>query len=257
MQSNAASSAAQRAGARGRTTARLSEEGDAVVEDIRAVIEAVLRIGAEKNGTLALRFTETHSTGDDKFQEFLWTATHADVDVDAADPSQLVGVSGEEVQADVREAVAAVKQVGQLVLSSSAFRAILSDATVILRDLVADAAEVAADAAQKAADGASTAADKARSAAKDARPSEQERKQGAELPSLPSREQARAQAKDIANRASSGAKDARGRASEAQKRAKQYIDEKTPDDAADKAIERLKETIVKTQKDERYVRLPV
>lgn len=50
LQSNAASSAAQRAGVRGRTTARLSEEGDAVVEDVRAVIEAVLRIGQEKNG---------------------------------------------------------------------------------------------------------------------------------------------------------------------------------------------------------------
>ena len=217
----------------------------------------MLRIGAEKNGAPALCHAAADRADDDKFQEFLYTATHADVDVDAADPSQLVGVSGDEVQADVREAVAAIKQVGQLVLSSNAFRGILSDATVILRDLAADAAEVAADAAQQAADGASTAADKARSAAKDARPSEEERKQGAELPSLPSRDQARAQAKDIANRASSGAKDARGRASEAQKRAKQYIDEKTPTDAADKAIERLKETIVKTQKDERYVRLPV
>lgn len=204
---------------------RLSQQGAKVIQDLKGLLACVERIGESKNS-------------DNKIQKFIWQTTQASADVTSEGrlsidlpSSSTLGADGlgAEAQQDARRILNNVKQMGQLMLTSSEFRNLLADIQFLLRDLTADAA--------------SEAARKAGQAEGKIRPSERERKsRGEEI-------EIRAPTKKDVKAAAERAKGAVREAGTAGEGAAKWLDEHTPDDAKDEFVERVRDVIARVQQD--------
>ncbi len=126
-----------------------------------------------------------------------------------------------------------IQQIGQLLLTSKAFRDVLADVQFLLRDLTADAA--------------ATAAQKAGGAEGKLRVSDEERKKRGDAVEVraPNKKDLES-AKDAAKR---GAKQAQDNLQDSAKQAAQWLDEKTPDDVKEEFLERVKQVIDSVERD--------
>lgn len=107
---------------------RLSSEGQTLVADVRKVIQETKMLLLTKNeGNL--------------IQEFVWDAQNID-GANASTPHAPVDKATAQQHGD--QALDGLKTLGRLILSNGQFRKLLSDATVLLRDIAGDAAQTAA-----------------------------------------------------------------------------------------------------------------
>ncbi|KAJ5722200.1 hypothetical protein N7488_000235 [Penicillium malachiteum] len=109
--------------------ADLSSEGKVLVEDLRNVIEQAKKMLLTKNEGELL-------------QDFIWQAQQITTG-DAKAPN--MPVSKEAGKQDGEKALQGLKTLGTLLITNGEFRKILSDATVLLRDIAADASQKAAN----------------------------------------------------------------------------------------------------------------
>ncbi|PWZ00657.1 hypothetical protein BCV70DRAFT_98964 [Testicularia cyperi] len=213
---------------------QLSQQGAKVLQDIKGILACIERIGDNKNG-------------DDKIQKFIYQTSQASINVtdeggiSASLPSaSSVGAEGltSEAKQDAKVVLGNVQQIGQLLLTSKAFRDLLADIQLLLRDLTADAA--------------ATAAQKAGGAESKLRPSEQERqKRGDAIDVRAPTKKDLEQAKDQARK---GAKDVQRDLQQSAKQAGKWLDEQTPDDVRDEFVERVKQIIDAVESDPDFKR---
>lgn len=106
----------------------LSEEGRVLVQDLQDVIERAKLLFLTKNeGNL--------------LQEFIWEARH----ISAGDVQRPGGpVDRDTAAQDAAQALEGLKTLGTLLITNGEFRKLLSDATVLLRDIAGDATQKAA-----------------------------------------------------------------------------------------------------------------
>ncbi|SPO23096.1 uncharacterized protein UTRI_01774 [Ustilago trichophora] len=213
---------------------KLSEQGAKVIQDIKGILACIERIGESKNG-------------DDKIQKFLYQTSQASINVtdeggiSASLPTaSSVGADGllDEARKDAGKALGDVQQMGQLLLTSKAFRDLLADIQFLLRDLTADAA--------------ATAAQKAGGAESKLRPSDEERKKRGDAVEVraPSKKDLES-AKESAKRGAKQAQDnLKGSAEEAAK----WLDEQTPEDVKDEFLERVKQIVDSVERDPDFKR---
>ncbi|ORY76232.1 Proteophosphoglycan ppg4 [Leucosporidium creatinivorum] len=211
---------------------KLSPKGEELVASSRGVLEALTRLGLEKND-------------DDKIQRFIWAASHADADVDidvnAATPDIPLPTSEE-----ITEANNAIKQLASLLLTSTNLRDIVSDLVNLGRDLFADAAEQVANASIQ-----TTKASKR--AAKKARGSEEERKRsGVEQMKGVSPADVRDAKKSVVRGLEDKRDEAVDKAAGKAKEIKEWAEESLPTDAHDAFIERFKSIINEVQSSPEY-----
>ncbi|PYH91495.1 hypothetical protein BO71DRAFT_443170 [Aspergillus ellipticus CBS 707.79] len=114
----------------------LSSEGQALVKDLRDVIEHAKKLMLSKNEGQLL-------------QEFLWEAQTVSAG-DAEKPG--VPVTKDSAQQDAQEALEGLKTLGRLLITNGEFRKLLSDALVLARDMAGDASQKAADRLRPSAD---------------------------------------------------------------------------------------------------------
>ncbi|KAJ6126885.1 hypothetical protein N7523_002497 [Penicillium sp. IBT 18751x] len=107
----------------------LSAEGKVLVQDLRNVIEQAKKMLLTKNHGELL-------------QDFIWQAQQITA-VDAKAPN--VPINKEDSQQDANKALDGLKTLGTLMITNGEFRKILSDATVLIRDIAADASQKAAN----------------------------------------------------------------------------------------------------------------
>lgn len=107
----------------------LSDEGKVLVKDLRDVIDQAKKMLLSKNHGELL-------------QDFIWRAQQITAG-DAKVPN--VPVSKENSQQDANRALEGLKTLGTLLITNGEFRKILSDATVLMKDIAADASQKAAD----------------------------------------------------------------------------------------------------------------
>lgn len=129
----------------------LSKQGARVLDDVRHVLQLLAVIGTEKNG-------------DDRVQDLLWQvglieevpvklSVNLDTNVslgleEGSSKLPPEAISSEEVGQDVHKLVASIRPLISLLITSNAFRLIISDILVTARDILAD---VALDVAKVAA----------------------------------------------------------------------------------------------------------
>ncbi|KAF5383154.1 hypothetical protein D9615_004963 [Tricholomella constricta] len=127
----------------------LSENGRRVLNDIREVLESVLQLGMEKNI-------------DDRLQDLLYQRSqiegppihvNADIAIEAGQTGlgelQAQAPTHDELVHDTRKFIKSLKEVARLLLTSTAFRLLLSDIFAAARELLAQtAAEIGAVALQ-------------------------------------------------------------------------------------------------------------
>lgn len=155
----------------------LSQSGLTVLSDVRRILQALIRLGLEKNSEFYVYilslFLICNYEGDDRVQDLAWqlslideipitmsASLDYDVSIDLGAngaylltleahsslprhlatelPNQIV--SEEEIKQDIRRGTASIKTLVSLLVTSSAFRLILSDTLVLARDVVADIA---------------------------------------------------------------------------------------------------------------------
>ncbi|CAD6960072.1 unnamed protein product [Tilletia controversa] len=207
-------------------TSALSDQSARVVADLKRVIEQIIKLGDSMNG-------------DDKIQDFLYNTSRASLDADVGNLSKLKP-SKRQAREDGNALIESIRTLGYLLITDKNIHNILSDLVLTARDLFADAA--------------STVADQASEVARKAKPSEEER------------------SSDLTRKY---ATDPRGSADKAKKRADQirkdyragvhkqifrdyadrassWVEEKTPDDAKDAFVERVKKIIVSVQSNDEY-----
>jgi hypothetical protein len=109
----------------------LSPQGRQLIQDTRDIIDTARKIVVEKNA-------------DELFQQFVWHTRDVDVDRAKKDPGEVVPVSQEKAKADGKQAVQHLRTLLSLVLTNSEVRKLLSDFTLIGRDLLAKGASKAA-----------------------------------------------------------------------------------------------------------------
>ncbi|KAJ9403426.1 hypothetical protein DTO045G8_8841 [Paecilomyces variotii] len=102
----------------------LSSEGQRLVQDLRDVIDQTKKLWLSKNDGNLL-------------QEFIWNATHLNAG-QANKPN--VPIDKQSAQQDGSQALEGLKTLGELLITNGEFRKLLSDATVLLRDIAGDAA---------------------------------------------------------------------------------------------------------------------
>ena len=128
-----------------------------------------------------------------------------------------------ELSKDGQRAIASLRSIASLIVTSSSFRQLASDTILVSRDLLADAAVIAADATKSAADGV--------------RPTDKERADGFDF------DQAQRKGKQVAKGVKSGRLQGQARESlwDEVEMVKEYIDEKLPagEEARDKVVIRL------------------
>ncbi|KAL4792510.1 hypothetical protein BDV19DRAFT_249311 [Aspergillus venezuelensis] len=107
----------------------LSEEGRALVGDVRTVIEEAKKLILSKNDGQLL-------------QEFIYGASRLNVD-DFQKP-EITG-SRESAEQDAAKAREGLKSLGTLIITNGEFRKILNDAMIIARDIAGDASQKAAN----------------------------------------------------------------------------------------------------------------
>lgn len=110
---------------------RLSAEGKLLVADLRDAIEKAKHLLLSKNdGEL--------------IQDFIWKAQH--IDGGAANGAKIAAPTDKDTaKQHGNQALDGLKTLGTLILSNGQFRKLLSDATVLLRDMAGDAAQKAAE----------------------------------------------------------------------------------------------------------------
>lgn len=211
-------------------SSKLSQQGATVIQDLKGILACIERIGESKNG-------------DDKIQKFIYHTSQASINVtDEGDVSvklpsaSSVGADGrllDQAKKDANKALGEVKQIGQLLLTSKAFRDLLADVQFLLRDLTADAA--------------ATAAQKAGGAESKLRPSEEERKKRGDAVEIraPSKKDLES-AKDQAKR---GAQQAQQDIKQSANDAAKWLEEQTPDDVKDAFLERIKHIVDSVERD--------
>lgn len=107
----------------------LSEEGRVLVKDLRDVIDQSKKLLLSKNDGELL-------------QDFIWQAQQITAG-DAKAPN--IPVTKEDGKQDASKAADGLKTLGTLLITNGEFRKILSDATVLIRDIAADASQKAAN----------------------------------------------------------------------------------------------------------------
>ncbi|KAJ5983394.1 hypothetical protein N7481_005493 [Penicillium waksmanii] len=108
---------------------QLSAEGKVLVKDLRNVIEQTKKLLLSKNDGELL-------------QDFIWQAQQITAgDVKAPNAP----VTREDGKQDASKAADGLKTLGTLLITNGEFRKILSDATVLIRDIAADASQKAAN----------------------------------------------------------------------------------------------------------------
>jgi len=106
---------------------RLSSEGKVLISDLRDVIEKAKNLLLTKNEGELL-------------QDFIYRAQH--IDGGAAKGATIAAPTDKETaQQHGNQALDGLKTLGTLLISNGQFRKLLSDATVLLRDMVGDAAQ--------------------------------------------------------------------------------------------------------------------
>ncbi|GAA5820864.1 hypothetical protein JCM3770_007274 [Rhodotorula araucariae] len=217
---------------------KLSVRGRNVVLAERKVLEAVCRLALEKNP-------------DDKFQQAVWQARHADLahlDADADVHVELPSIPVPSAD-EVKDAGKSLHELLSLLLTSSELRNLLADSLNLFRDLFADALDEAAQ-AQVAAIKAS------KKAARQIRPSEEERDQHKTGLEADHWEDVLGNAQDVRKQIRRGYEDKRddmlrhgvkkGRA------LKEYVEEKLPTDTKDAVIERWRAIVNEIQSKPEY-----
>ncbi|KAJ5089413.1 hypothetical protein N7532_008097 [Penicillium argentinense] len=107
----------------------LSSEGKVLLKDLRNVIDNSKKLLLSKNDGELL-------------QDFIWQAQQITAG-DAKGPN--VGVTKEDGKQDASKVADGLKTLGTLLITNGEFRKILSDATVLVRDIAADASQKAAN----------------------------------------------------------------------------------------------------------------
>ncbi|CAA7258482.1 unnamed protein product [Cyclocybe aegerita] len=111
----------------------LSSEGKRLIQDTRDIINTARLMVQEKNA-------------DELFQNFVWHTRDVQVDnLKPGDLSEKIPVDGEKAKADGDEAVKHLRTLLTLVLTNSEVRKLLSDFSLIGRDLLAKGASKAAE----------------------------------------------------------------------------------------------------------------
>lgn len=113
----------------------LSPEGRKLISDTRDIIETARLIVKEKNR-------------DELFQNFVWHTRDTDFDKAKKDPNDLVPVDKEKAKSDGQQAVQHLRTLLSLILTNAEVRKLLSDFSVIGRDLLAKGAGKVAEKAR-------------------------------------------------------------------------------------------------------------
>ena len=114
---------------------KLSAEGKELTQDVRDIIETARLIVERKNA-------------DELFQNFIWHTRDVDVDQAKKDPNEVVPVDKDKVKGDGRQAVQHLRTLLSLVMTNAEVRKLLSDFSVIGRDMLARTASKVADKAR-------------------------------------------------------------------------------------------------------------
>ncbi|EPQ50351.1 hypothetical protein GLOTRDRAFT_141540 [Gloeophyllum trabeum ATCC 11539] len=112
-------------------TSALSPEGKRLIQDTRDIIETARVIVQDKNA-------------DELFQNFVWHTRDVNADQVKKDPNEVLPVDQEKARNDSKQAVQHLRTLLSLVLTNSEVRKLLSDFSVIGRDLLAKGAAKAA-----------------------------------------------------------------------------------------------------------------
>ncbi|KAK6333416.1 hypothetical protein TWF718_011229 [Orbilia javanica] len=107
---------------------KLSNEGRSLVDDLTNVINEAKLLFLSKNHDQAV-------------QEFIWHAQQAAKTTGG--PSPDAPVSKEQAQNDGQNALAGLRTLGTLMITNGQFRKLLTDCTILLRDIASDAAQKA------------------------------------------------------------------------------------------------------------------
>ncbi|KAI5819550.1 hypothetical protein BZA77DRAFT_275970 [Pyronema omphalodes] len=110
---------------------QLSSEGKKILQDFRTVVEEAKRLILLKNHDQAL-------------QEFIWHTTQLGQNGVSSAGTPNAPVSKDQANSDAQKSLEGIKTLGQLIITNGQFRKLLSDATLLLRDIAGDAASKAA-----------------------------------------------------------------------------------------------------------------
>jgi len=111
---------------------KLSPEGRTLVQDVRDIIETARLMVEDKNA-------------DELFQNFVWHTRDVDLSHAKKDPADVLPLGKEQAKDDGHQAVQHLRTILSLVLTNSEVRKLLSDFSLIGRDLLARGAAKAAD----------------------------------------------------------------------------------------------------------------
>ncbi|KAF8874992.1 hypothetical protein BD779DRAFT_1450453 [Infundibulicybe gibba] len=127
---------------------KLSPDGKKLIQDTRDIIDTARLMVQDKNA-------------DELFQNFVWHTRDVDTEHFKKDPSEAIPVDAEKARTDADEAVRHLRTLLSLVLTNSEVRKLLSDFSLIGRDLLARGASKAAGAIAPDADALSRVDDTA------------------------------------------------------------------------------------------------
>ncbi|KAI0336661.1 hypothetical protein GY45DRAFT_1376920 [Cubamyces sp. BRFM 1775] len=113
----------------------LSPDGQRLIQDTRDIIDTAREIVQQKNA-------------DELFQNFIWHTRDVDVNQAKKDPNEIVPVDKEKAKSDGRQAVQHLRTLLSLVLTNAEVRKLLTDFSVIGRDILARTASKVADKAR-------------------------------------------------------------------------------------------------------------
>lgn len=113
----------------------LSPEGRQLISDTRDIIETARLIVQEKNK-------------DELFQNFIWHTRDTDFSKAKKDPSDVAPVDSDKAKSDGQQAVTHLRTLLSLILTNAEVRKLLSDFSVIGRDLLARGASKVAESAR-------------------------------------------------------------------------------------------------------------
>ncbi|CDO71185.1 hypothetical protein BN946_scf184845.g55 [Trametes cinnabarina] len=116
-------------------TRDLSPDGQRLIQDTRDIIETAREIVVQKNA-------------DELLQNFIWHTRDVDIDQAKKDPNEVVPVDKEKAKSDGRQAVQHLRTLLSLVLTNAEVRKLLTDFTVIGRDILARTASKVAEKAR-------------------------------------------------------------------------------------------------------------
>ncbi|KAI6102700.1 hypothetical protein EV401DRAFT_2061139 [Pisolithus croceorrhizus] len=112
---------------------QLSPDGKKLIQDTRDIIETARVIVKEKNG-------------DELFQKFVWHTRDVSLETTKMQPGDVPQADKEKIAEDRKQAVRHLRTILSLILTNSEVRKLLSDFSVIGRDLLAKGAGKAAEA---------------------------------------------------------------------------------------------------------------